>query len=177
MGLEVRRCAELPDSALENDVGSRAVVAEHLRALRPRIVVTHWKVGRHRDHRVASELVRDACYLSGLRKLEVEGEPYRPLKLVYATSFREDADPPDFVVDISEQMDRKLDVLAEYSSQFEGVLQAGEVFPGGDRELLAQVRSKAAHYGSLIRARYGEAFRMDETMAVGELSDLTVSTF
>ncbi|NIQ57546.1 MAG: hypothetical protein GWN85_29995, partial [Gemmatimonadetes bacterium] len=56
-------------------------------------------------------------------------------------------------------------------------LQAGEVFPGGDRELLAQVRAKAAHYGSLIRVEYGEAFRMDETMAVGELSDLTVSTF
>lgn len=177
MGLVERRCAELPDAALDNDAAARRAVAEHLRALRPRVVVTHWKVGRHRDHRVASELVRDACYLSGLKKLEAEGEPFRPDKLVYATSFREDADPPDFVVDISPYMDRKLDVLAEYASQLEGATQAGEVFPGGDRGILAQVRAKAAHYGSLIRVPYGEAFRVDEVMAVEELSDLTVSTY
>lgn len=177
MGLAERRCANLPDSALVNDAESRRVVAGHLRELRPRVVVTHWKVGRHRDHRIASELVRDACYLSGLKKLDVGGEPFRPLKLVYATAFREDADPPDFVVDISEQIDRKLDVLASYTSQFDGALQAGEVFPAGDRDLLAQVRAKSAHYGSLIRVRYGEPFRVDETMAVDELSSLTVSTF
>jgi len=177
MGLAERRCAELSDAALDNDDASRRVVAGQLRALRPRVVVAHWKAGRHRDHRIASELVRDACYLSGLRNLEAEGEPFRPHKLVYATSFREDAEPPDFVVDISEYMDRKLDVLAEYASQFDGATQAGEVFPGGDRDLLAQVRAKAAHYGSLIRVEYGEAFRMDEVMAVQELAHLTVSTY
>ena len=177
MGLAARRCAELPDSALVNDEASRNAVAGHLRALRPRVVVTHWKVGRHRDHRIASELVRDACYLSGLKKLDAPGEPFRPVKLVYATSFREDADPPDFVVDITEEMDRKLDVLAQYASQFDDAKQAGEVFPGGERSLLAQVRAKAAHYGSLIRVEYGEAFRMDETMAVDELTSLGVSTF
>ncbi len=177
MGLAERRCAGLPDSALENDNESRHVVAEHLRTLRPRVVVTHWKVGRHRDHRIASELVRDACYLSGLKKLDAAGEPFRPAKLVYATSFREDADPPDFVVDITDQMDRKLDALEAYTSQFGEAVQAGEVFPGGDRPLLAQVRAKAAHYGSLIRVAYGEAFRMDEAMAVDELTALGVSTF
>ncbi len=177
MGLAERRCAGLADSALANDAESRAVVAHHLRELRPRVVVTHWKVGRHRDHRVASELVRDTCYLSGLKNLAVPGDPFRPLKLVYATSFREDADPPTFVVDISDEMDRKLDALAQYASQFDGATQAGEVFPGGGRELPAQVKAKAAHYGSLIRVRYGEAYRMDEVMSVEELSDLTVSTF
>lgn len=177
MRLADRRCAQLPDAALLNDAESRAVVARHLRELRPKVVVTHWKVGRHRDHRITSELVRDTCYLSGLRNLDVPGEPFRPLKLVYATSFREDADPPTFVVDISEHMDRKLDVLGEYSSQFEGATQAGEVFPGGGRDLFTQVKAKAAHYGSLIRVPYGEAFRVDEVMAVKELTDLSVSTY
>lgn len=177
MGLAERRCANLPDSLLDNDAESRRVVAGHLRELRPRVVVTHWKAGRHRDHRIVSELVRDACYLSGLRKLDVAGEPFRPLKLVYATAFREDADPPDFVVDISDQIDRKLDALSSYTSQFDGVSQAGEVFPAGNRDLLEQVRAKSAHYGSLIRVRYGEPFRIDEAMAVDELSSLTVSTY
>ena len=177
MGLAIRACAELPDSNLQNEHDSRLVVAALIRAFRPRVVITHWTVGRHRDHRIASELVRDACFLSALRKLDVPGEPFRPHKLVYATAFREDADPPDFVVDITEQMDRKLDAIAAYGSQFDGAVQAGEVFPGGSRDLIAQIRAKTAHYGSLIRVRYGEPFRIDETMEVDELSELGVSTF
>jgi len=177
MGLVVRLFAGLPDSALENDNESRHVVAEFLRALRPQVVITHWKVGRHRDHRITSELVRDACFLSALRKLDVEGEPFRPRKLIYATAFREDVGRPDFVVDVTEQMERKLDVLSVYASQFEGVSQAGEVFPGGDRPLLQQVRAQMAHYGSLIRSRYGEPFNIDETMEVDDISEMGVSTF
>ncbi len=177
MGLVERRCAYLPDSALENDNESRHVVVGHLRELRPRVVITHWKVGRHRDHRIASELVRDACFLSALKKLDVEGAPFRPYKLVYATAFREDADPPDFVVNIEGQMERKLDVIAAYASQFEGASQAGEVYPAGDHPILDQVRAKMAHYGSLIRVGYGEPYRVDEALEVSELSTLGVSTF
>ena len=76
MGLVDRRCAGLPDSALENDNESRHVVVEHLRALRPRLVITHWKVGRHRDHRIASELVRDSCFLGALKRLDAPGDPH-----------------------------------------------------------------------------------------------------
>jgi N-acetylglucosamine malate deacetylase 1 len=177
MGLAERRCLGLSDSVLENDQASRHAVVEQIRALRPRVVVTHWKVGRHRDHRVAAELVRDACFLSGLKKLDVEGAPFRPLKLLYATGFREDADPPDFVVDVTAQMDRKLEAIAAYTSQFSEVAQAGEVFPGGDRPLAEQIRAKLAHYGSLIRVGYGEPFRVDESLEVGDLAELGVSTF
>jgi bacillithiol biosynthesis deacetylase BshB1 len=177
MGLAVRMCAELPDARLENDHHARLVVAAHLRAMKPRVVITHWKVGRHRDHRVASELVRDACFLSGLKKLDLPSAPFRPEKLVYATAFREDADPPDFVVDITGQIERKLEVIALYTSPFDGATQAGEVFPAGERPLLQQIRAKMAHYGSLIRVRYGEPFRMDEAMAVDEITNLDVSTF
>lgn len=177
MGLVERRCAGLTDSALENDEESRRVVAAHLRALRPRVVVTHWKVGRHRDHRVAAELVRDACFVSALRKLDVVGEPFRPTKLVYATAFREDAGAPDFVVDISDHFDRKLEAVSAYASQFEGAHKAGEVLPGGGRPLLEQIRVQMAHYGSLIRVAYGEPFRMDEALEVEDLASLGVSTF
>jgi len=177
LGVGVRRCAGLPDSRLVNDEATRLAVVALLRELRPRVVVTHWKVGRHRDHRITSELVRDACFLSALRKLDAPGEPFRPLKLVYATAFREDADPPSFVVDITSQIERKLLAVAAYESQFEGKTQAGEVFPGGDRPLLEQIRAQCAHYGSRIRAEYGEPFRVDETFAVKTLGALGVSSF
>lgn len=177
MGLAVRRCLELPDASFENDETNRLRLAEVLRELRPRVVITHWKAGRHRDHRVASELVRDACFLSGLRKLDVPGAPFRPEKLLYATAFREDAGRPDFVVDVTEQMERKLDLLSVYASQFDGAIQAGEVFPGGTRPLLEQIRAQMAHYGSLVRVRYGEPFRCDEATLVDDLTDMSVSTF
>ena len=177
LGVVERRCAGLPDSALENDVESRHTVAEQLRQLRPRVVVTHWKVGRHRDHRITAELVRDACFLSGLKKLDVPSPPFRPEKLVYATAFREDADPPDFVIDVSDVFEKKLEAISAFSSQFEGATQAGEVFPGGDRPMLEQIRAKSAHYGSLIRVPYGEPFRIDETLEVPDLAELGVATF
>ncbi len=177
MGLAERRCVGLPDAALDNDNESRHAVAGHLRALRPRVVVTHWSVGRHRDHRIASELVRDACFLAGLKKLDVEGDPFRPFKLVYATTFRADAEPPDFVVDVTEHIDRKMEALAAYGSQFEGATGIGEVYPGGDRPILDQVRVQMAHYGSLIRVAFGEPFRMNEPFQVDDLSAIGVSTF
>lgn len=177
LGVAVRRNLALPDSRLENTEANRLAVVAVLRELRPRVVVTHWKVGRHRDHRLTSELVRDACFLSALKKLDAPGTPFRPLKLIYATAFREDADPPSFVVDVSGQMDRKVDAVMAFASQFEGKTQAGEVFPGGDRPLPDQIRAKCAHYGSLIRVAFGEPFRIDETLEVDTLHSLGVSSF
>lgn len=177
LGVALRRCAGLPDSRLENDEATRLTLVALLRELRPRVVVTHWKVGRHRDHRVASELVRDACFLSALRRLDAPGDPFRPDKLIYAVAFREDAGTPSFVVDVTDQMDRKLRAVAAYASQFAGKTQAGEVFPGGDRPLLEQIRAQCAHYGSRIRAAYGEPFHLDETLSVPTLGSLGVASF
>ena len=71
----------------------------------------------------------------------------------------------------------KLEAIGAYASQFEGAIQAGEVFPGGDRPLAEQIRAQMAHYGSLIRTAYGEPFGMDETLELDDLSSLGVSTF
>jgi len=177
LGVTLRRCLGLADSRFENDERARLAVVALLRELRPRVVVTHWKLGRHRDHRIASELVRDACFLSALRKLDAPGDPVRPLKLVYATAFREDADPPSFVVDVTGHMETKLSAIAAYVSQFEGKTQAGEVFPGGDRPLLEQIRTQCSAYGSRIRVAYGEPFRVDEALEVETLGALGVSSF
>lgn len=177
MGLVERRSAALPDAGLTNDFGSRQVVVALLRELRPRIVLTHWIRSRHPDHRAAAELVYDGAYLAGLAQFEAPGSPFRPHKVVHALTFREDAVKPTFVVDVSEAMDRKMEALDCYASQFEDKSQAGEVFPGGERPLFEQIRAQMARYGSLIRVAYGEPFWTRETMAVGSLAELGVSTF
>jgi bacillithiol biosynthesis deacetylase BshB1 len=177
LGLAVRRNAGLPDAGLTNDASSRRTLVSLLRELRPRVVVTHWREGRHPDHRITAELVRDACFLSGLANFDAPGPRFRPFKLVHATSFREDADPPSFVVDISDQMERKLQAIAAYASQFDGVTQAGEVFPGGERPLPDQVRAHAAVWGSRLRVAYGEPFRTVESVEAQTLGSLGVATF
>jgi bacillithiol biosynthesis deacetylase BshB1 len=144
LGVDVRATASLPDAAIMNTLEARRVVVEQLRELRPRVVVTHWTAGRHPDHRVAAELVTDACFLAGLSRFPADGRPHRPFKIVYATAFREDADPPSFVVDISAQMERKLEAIAAYHSQVSGKTGLGEVYPGGSRPLLEQVRATCA---------------------------------
>jgi bacillithiol biosynthesis deacetylase BshB1 len=193
LGLEVRENLGLPDAGITNSDATRVRLVHVLRRLRPRVVIAPAPRGRHPDHRMASELVRDACFLSGLARYAaghregagVEGtidgdapplRPFRPFKLLYAMTFREDAVKPTFVVDITDQFARKLEAIRCFASQFDGAIQAGEVYPNGE-PLLDVVMHQAAHYGTLIRARYGEPFLTEETMAVDDVVALGVSTF
>lgn len=177
LGVDLRRNAELPDAGLDSSHENRRRLAGVLRELRPRVVVTHWLEGRHPDHRAAARLVLDAAFLAGLTNLDAPGERFRPEKVVHAIAFREDAPPPSFVIDITEQVERKLQALACYQSQFEGATAAGEVYPGGSRPLLDQVRVHLAYWGSRIRRPYGEPFWTRETLEWDSLGSLPVHTF
>lgn len=178
LGLAVRRNAGLPDAALENSPQTRATVAAIIRELRPTVLILPWIDGRHPDHRVAAQLGYDAAFLAGLARFDAgDLPPHRPTKLLHALAFREEPVKPTFVVDITEQIERKLEALACYESQFAGKTWAGEVHPGGNRPLLEQVRARCAHYGSLIRTAYGEPFWTRETMRVDDIVALGVSTF
>lgn len=176
LGLAERRNAGLPDTRLESTHENRRVLVALIRELRPRIVITHFVRGRHPDHRRAAELVYDACFLAGLRGFDADGQAHRPDKVVHALAFREDAVRPTFVVDVTRQMDRKLEAVACYTSQFAGALQAGEVFPG-DRPLEEQIRAHAAAAGSRIRVAYGEPFWTRETVAVESVGSLGVASY
>jgi N-acetylglucosamine malate deacetylase 1 len=175
LGVGERRNAGLPDAHLQNTDQMRRVVVEHIRHFAPRIVILPFAVGRHPDHRVASELGRDACFLAGLAKYDAAGAPHRPFKILYALSYREDPVKPTFVVDISSQFERKLAAIRCYGSQFDGAKAAGEIFPTG-QDLYSLVEVQNAHYGSLIRSRYGEPFFTHETLAVEDVIALGVQS-
>ncbi len=176
MGLAARDNLGLPDAALENTPETRARLARLIRRYRPRIVIAPAREGRHPDHRVAAELVRDACFIAGLAKVEPDLPPHRPFKVVHCLSFREDWLKPTFVVDITDVFEAKLAAVRCYASQFRGVTQAGEIYPNGE-PLIEILRHHAAHYGSLIRTRYGEPYHTAETMRVDDVGALDVSTF
>lgn len=174
LGVTARRNAGLPDAGLENTPETRLLIAGFIRAFRPRVVILPYVTGRHPDHRIASQLGYDACFLAGLGKLPIPGEPHRPHKLLYTLTYREDPIKPTFVVDISDQIETKMRAIECYDSQFAGRTWGGEVFPGGERPLYAQVRMHAARYGALIRRAYGEPFHTVETMEVDDVVTLDV---
>ena len=174
LGVHARRNAGLPDAAIENKPEARLVVARWIRAFRPRVVILPYPAGRHPDHRIASQLGYDACFLAGLAKVPALGDPHRPHKILYALAYREEAVKPTFVVDISDQIEKKLESLRCYGSQFDGKTWGGEVFPGGERPLYDQVRMHAARYGSLIRTEYGEPFHTVETVRIDDVVALEV---
>ncbi len=176
--LTVRETLGLPDAGIQNTPDSRLTLARALRRLRPAIVIAPAPApyGRHPDHRVAAELIRDAVFVAGLKKIDDTAPPFRPRKVVHCITYREDHLKPTFVVDISDEFEQKLAAVRCYASQFEGAVQAGEVYPTGE-SLFDVVRHQAAHYGSLIRTRYGEPFYTTETMRVDDITQLQVSTF
>ena len=176
MGLTVRENLKLPDAGIMNTPDTRRALTRVIRRLRPAIVIAPAQQGRHPDHRITAELVRDSCFVSGLAKIEPDLPKHRPRKVIHCLSYREDNLRPTFVVDISAEFERKLEAIRCYGSQFDTVTQAGEVYPNGD-PLYEIVRHQAAHYGSLIRTRYGEPFFTTETMRVDDITTLEVATF
>ena len=176
LGVGTRRNLGLPDAGIENTPETRRQLALLIRELRPRVVIAPAPRGRHPDHRVGSQLIRDACFVAGLAKLDPASPPHRPLKVLHCIAYREDHVKPTFVVDISAEFETKLEAIKCYASQFDGATQAGEVYPTGE-PLYDVVRTQAAHYGSLIRCRYGEPYFTYETMRADDLLALEVSTF
>jgi bacillithiol biosynthesis deacetylase BshB1 len=175
MGVTERRNAGLRDAHLENSEEARRILVDQIRYFAPRVVILPFPVGRHPDHRVTSELGRDACFLAGLAKYDAPGQPHRPHKILYALAYREDPVKPTFVVDISAEFDRKLAAIRCYSSQFDGAKNAGEIFPTG-QDLYGLIETQNAHYGSLIRSRYGEPFFTHETLRIEDVVGLDVQS-
>jgi bacillithiol biosynthesis deacetylase BshB1 len=174
----IRENLGIPDGGLTNTPETRLSVARVIRRLKPAMVITTAPspFGRHPDHRVTAELVRDACFIAGLKTMAPELPAHRPRKVLHSITYREDYLKPTFVVDVSDEMEEKLAAIGAYASQFGGATQAGEVYPNGE-PLLDIIRHQAAHYGSLIRARYGEPFHTTETVQIDDVVAMKVSTF
>jgi bacillithiol biosynthesis deacetylase BshB1 len=173
LGVVERVNAGFPDAHLTNDDKSRAHLAGLIRRFRPRVVILPFPIGRHPDHRIASELGRDASYLAGLKNYPAEGKPHRPEKVIYTQAYREDAVKPTFVVDITAEFDAKLESIRCYASQFDGINAAGEIFPAGG-DVYDNVRMHCARAGSLIRTAYGEPFMTHETVQIEDVVEMGV---
>jgi len=163
----------VPDSDVQPTRQNKLRLATFIRELRPHtVIIPYWKA-RHPDHYHASTLGYEGCFLAGLKQLPLEGEPFRPFKILYATSF-EDM-PATFVVDITGQYETRRKAILAYASQFRPAKSEKKqrVFLAID-ELDSRMDLLAQRYGQLIGVRYGEPFLQKEMMAVDDVVTLPV---
>lgn len=172
LGVPHRENLELPDAAVESTMEYKRALAARLRALRPRVVILPYWESRHPDHGAASRLGREACYLAGLKKLDLGGKPHRPFKILYATLYDEaDRVQATFVVDITSVYRQRARAIACYRSQFSGPRhERGVRIPLTG--LQERLESSCRHYGELIGVRYGEPFLTREPMQVDDILQL-----
>ena len=171
MLLAERHNLHLPDAKLENTLEARLAIAQKIRELRPRVVILPYWQARHPDHYRCSQLGYEACFLAGLRKVDLEGEPHRPAKIVYASLYADVR--PSFVVDISAQFERRLKALLCYHSQFETQAKGSDVFPEL-AQITQRVRAAARYYGMLIDVEYGEPYVVKEMLRVNDIARMGV---
>lgn len=163
-----RKALDIPDARVENTWENRLNIARVLREQRPRVVILPYWKGRHPDHYTTSTLGYEACFLSGLAKLDLPGQPHRPYKIIYATLYYDIR--PSFVVDISDQFEKRLESIYAYASQFTDQEAGKQDFPAHE-EIRGRVEAMARFYGMLVGVKYGEPFLQKE---VGLVEDLTI---
>jgi bacillithiol biosynthesis deacetylase BshB1 len=168
LGAGWRQALDMPDGAVANTLENRMAIARVLRQLRPRVVILPYWQARHPDHAITASLGAEACFLSGLRKVETVFEPHRPFKIVYASLYADVR--PSFIVDITPFIEQRHQALMAYRSQYANQSVGSGLFVP-EEEIRERTFAEARHYGLLAGARYGEPFVQKE---VGLVDDLTL---
>jgi N-acetylglucosamine malate deacetylase 1 len=176
LGVKVRRNLGLPDARLALTDDFKIAVAEVFRELQPHTIILPYWEGRHPDHYNASNLGFEAAFIAGLKAYPMKGGPFRPFKILYATS---DATArPTFAVDITKQYESRRRAILAYKSQFTPPQKSpksskSKVYLPLD-ELEGRMSDQARHYGRMIGVKYAEGFVMKEVMRIDDVITIPV---
>ena len=170
LGVTARENLELEDGNVRPTPEAKRKVAETIRRWRPQMVFLPYC-----EDVCACELAYAGIFLAGLHRYETGQVAYRPDRLIYYMGWGEFE--PTFVVDITAQFERKMEAIYAYSTQFKP-----DASPDPQTRLTSEetdwfMRSRMAHYGSLIGARYGEGFLIRGRLAVEDPLSLNFSSF
>src|SRR3954451_21355471 len=168
LGVSWRQALDMPDGNIENTFENRLKIVRVLRRLTPRVVILPYWQARHPDHAIVASLGYEACFLSGLAKIETDAPTHRPFKIVYASLYADVR--PSFVVDITPFIEPRHEALMAYRSQYANQAAASAIFVP-EEEIRERTFAEARHYGLLAGVMYGEPFVQKE---VGLVDDLTL---
>ena len=175
LGVSIRENLGFADGFFVNDKEHQLEIIKMLRKYQPEIVLCNAIDDRHIDHGKGSKLVSDACFLSGLQKIETEldgekQEKWRP-KLVYHYIQWKNIEP-DFVVDITGFISQKIDSVMAYSSQFFDPSSKEPQTPISSKNFTDSIEYRARDLGRLIGTEYAEGFTVERYLAVDLLDKL-----
>ena len=176
LNVTTREALDLPDGNVENTLANRLKIAAVLRRLRPRVVILPYWQGRHPDHYTTATLGYEACFVSGLARVETPGPPnppHRPYKILYASLYADVR--PSFVVDITPHIERRYESLIAYRSQYASQSAADSIFVP-ENDIRERTFATARHYGLLAGVRYAEPFVQKEVGLVEDLMLLPVQS-
>jgi bacillithiol biosynthesis deacetylase BshB1 len=168
LGLTWRGNLGLPNRSLEHTLEARAKLASAFRLLRPRMLFSPYWEDAHPDHLAASALVDAARFWSKLTKTDMPGQPHFPQRIInYFTVHLRIHPPTSAVIDITSTVEKKLQSIACYHSQF---IQGRPTTPP---TALDDIRDRARYWGWSIGTGYGEPFVCREPIGLRSLRDLT----
>lgn len=177
LGLAVRENMEFQDGFFRNDTEHQLALIRQIRRFRPEVVLCNAVEDRHIDHARGSSLVSDSCFLSGLVKIDtcLDGddqwqEPWRPKQVYHYIQWKNLV--PDFAIDVSGYIEKKLEAIRAYDSQFYDPGSKEPDTPISSRNFLDSVTYRARDLGRLIGVEYAEGFTVERTVAVRSLDAL-----
>lgn len=175
LGVLVRENLDMRDGFFINDESHQLKIIQMIRKYKPEIVLCNAIDDRHIDHGKGSQLVSDACFLSGLIKIETEAdglkqEAWRPKVVYHYIQWKNIT--PDFVVDITGFNDKKIEAILAYSSQFYNPNSDEPETPIASKNFLESLNYRAQDLGRLIGTDYAEGFTAERYLAVNSLGDL-----
>jgi len=175
LGLSVRENLNFADGFFVNDKEHQLKVIEIIRKYQPNIVLCNAVDDRHIDHSKGSDLVSDACFLSGLVKIKTKAggkqqEAWRPKHVYHYIQWKNLE--PDFVVDVSNYIETKLEAIKAYSSQFYDPKSKEPESPITSKNFLNSISYRAQDLGRLIGVEHAEGFTVERFVAIESLDKL-----
>jgi N-acetylglucosamine malate deacetylase 1 len=176
MGANFRECLYMEDGFFQNNQANLLKIIQVIRAAKPKIILANALDDRHPDHGRAAKLTYDACFLAGLGKIETKNsdgaiqKPYRPDQLLH---YIQDKNlTPDFVFDITKFMDKKLELIMAFKSQFYDPDSTEPITPISGESFIDFIKSKNMSMGRSIQVNYAEGFNVSRIVGFKNLFDI-----
>jgi bacillithiol biosynthesis deacetylase BshB1 len=170
LGVRVRENMDFKDGFFENDEGHKLALIKKIRDYQPEIVIANAPSDRHPDHGRASQIVVDACFLSGLEKVDTKQKVWRPKAIYHYIQFNHLQ--PDFVIDISGQMEKKIEAVKTYKTQFFNADSKETETIISKKGFLESVKYRAQDLGRQANCEYAEGFISHQMLKVDSFFDI-----
>lgn len=168
--IQCRENLGIPDTNIEINRDNKLKIVRVLRKYRPRIIFLPYWEYRHPDHAHAGQLIAEAVFIAGLSKLDTGQPGHRPEKLIYYMCHYEFQ--PSFIVDVTDQYERKMAAIGCFESQIFNPDYPGEQTLISSQEYMESIEIRSRYYGWHIKKKYGEPFLVKDALKIEDVTTI-----